>query len=351
MPTTKRSSFIWGVATAAAATAGVLYQRRRRLALATRAGDLAQATVNDLDLQAERTLLPGDGVQLHTILAGPPDGRLVLLLHGFPDCWYGWHHQIPALARAGYRVAVPDQRGYNLSEKPAGIEAYKLDYLTADVAALIRALGRESAVVVGHDWGGFVAWRLAMDYPQLVEQLVIMNAPHPRAVVRALKARDWAQYLRSWYIALFQLPWLADAVFGFSPRATARFAFRAYGARRDAFTGDDLEILAAAIAQPGAMTSMINWYRASFRYPPARRGADIYTPTLMLWGEQDPALGKELTYDMEKWVPNLRLHYFPHAGHWVQSEAAAAVNDYLLTFLEEQPAGAVLGPTEGTPGA
>ncbi|MBN1657209.1 MAG: alpha/beta hydrolase [Anaerolineae bacterium] len=335
MPTTRRSAFIWGVATAAATSAGLLWQRRRRLALASQAGKLAQATVNDLDVRAERTLLPGSGVQLHTVLAGPPDGRLVLLLHGFPDCWYGWHHQIPALARAGYRVAVPDQRGYNLSEKPAGVEAYKVDLLTADVAALIRALGHERAAIVGHDWGGFVAWRLAMDYPHLVEQLAILNAPHPRAVARALKGRDWAQALRSWYIALFQLPWLADALFGFSPRATARFVFRAYGARRDAFTEEDLEILAAALAQPGAMTAMIHWYRASFRYPPARRGADIHAPTLVLWGEEDPALGKELTYGLEKWVPDLRLHYLPHVGHWVQSEAAGDVNDHLLTFLEE----------------
>lgn len=335
--TTKRSSFIWGVATAAAATAGILWQRNRRLALAGRAGELSQRAVNELDVRAERTLLPGDGVQLHTVLAGPEDGRLVILLHGFPDCWYGWQHQIPALAEAGYRVVVPDQRGYNLSEKPGGIEAYKLDYLTADVASIIQALGRDSAAVIGHDWGGFVAWRLAMDYPQLVEQLVILNAPHPRAVVRALKGRDWSQWLRSWYIALFQIPWLADILFGFWPRATAQFAFRTYGTRRDAFTDHDLKVLAAAIAQPGAMTSMINWYRASFRFPPARRGADIYVPTLVIWGEQDSALGKELTYDMEKWVPNVRLHYLPHAGHWVQSDAPDAVNDYLLSFLQEPP--------------
>ena len=333
MKAIKQSNFIWGIAAAAAATGGVVWQRGRRLALADRAGELAQRAVNDMDVHAERTMLPGDGVELHTVLAGPEEGRLVVLLHGFPDCWYGWHHQIPALAGAGYRVAVPDQRGYNLSERPAGIEAYKVDNLTADVVSLIRALGRERAIVVGHDWGGMVAWRLAMDYPQVVERLAILNAPHPRAMARALK-HDWSQRLRSWYIALFQVPWLADALFGFWPRGTAEFVFRTYGARRDAFTDHDLEVQAAAIAQPGAMTSMINWYRAATRYR-AGHSADIDTATMVLWGEEDPALGKALTYGLEKWVHTLQMHYLPHTGHWIQNEAPDAVNDYLLTFFEE----------------
>jgi pimeloyl-ACP methyl ester carboxylesterase len=331
----RRRAFILGFAAATATTAALAWQQRRRLALARRAGDLAQHTVNSLDVPAERTLLPGAGVQLHTLLAGPEDGPLVVLLHGFPDCWYGWHHQIPALARAGYRVAVPDQRGYNLSEKPSGIASYRIELLIADVASLVHALGRDRAAIVGHDWGGVVAWRLAMDNPGIVERLAILNAPHPRAFARALQ-HDRSQQLRSWYVALFQIPWLPDALLGLAPGATARFVFRTFGTSQPAFTDRDLEILAAALAQPGAMTAMIHWYRAAYRYPLTGAAPDVHRPTLILWGEEDPALGVELTQGLDDWVHDLQLQTLPGAGHWIQSEAPDEVNHRLLAFLAGQ---------------
>ncbi|MFN2227568.1 MAG: alpha/beta fold hydrolase, partial [Anaerolineae bacterium] len=257
--------------------------------------------------------------------------------HGFPECWYSWRHQIPALARAGYRVIVPDQRGYNLSDKPAGAAGYQIDHLTGDVLGLIRALGHERATVVAHDWGGAVAWRFAMDYPQAVERLVVMNAPHPVAFARALGS-DWSQRLKSWYMLAFQVPWLPEALLGLSPRATARLFFRGTAVRRGAFSEADLEVMAAALAQPGALPAMIHWYRAAFRLRPARRAkptrAVIEAPTLLLWAEEDVALGKGLTYGLEHWVPDLEIHYIPDCGHWVQNEAPQEVNERLLAFLE-----------------
>src|SRR3954449_2631161 len=150
-----------------------------------------------------------NGVRLHYVEAGA--GPLVVLLHGFPEFWYSWRHQIPALAAAGFRVVAPDMRGYNRSDKPRGVRAYSGDALTGDVAKLIRACGAERAVVVGHDWGAAVAWQFAMAYPALLERLVIMNAPHPARFLRAL--RTWRQARKSWYMFFFQLPWLPESRF------------------------------------------------------------------------------------------------------------------------------------------
>jgi len=302
-------------------------------ALPVNANDLTQQAVERLAVVAERALLPGHGIRLHTVLAGPEGGPLVVLLHGFPECWYSWRHQIPALAGAGYRVAVPDQRGYNLSDKPSDVASYQIDLLTADVLALIRALGRERAVIVGHDWGGAVAWRLAIDYPEAVDRLVVMNAPHPVAMARALKS-DWDQRFRSWYMLFFQVPWLPEALLTLSPMASARLFFRRVAVHRDACSDADLAVMAAAMDQPQAMRSMLHWYRASFRYKPAKRMRPIEAPTLLIWAENDVALGKQLSYGLEKWVPDLELHYIPDCGHWVQNEAPDEVNGCMGAFLQ-----------------
>lgn len=274
-----------------------------------------------------------EGVHLHTVTAGPKTGPLVVLLHGFPEFWHSWRRQIPVLAEAGFRVAAPDQRGYNMSDKPSGIHAYRLDALTADVAAILDWAGRERAVVVGHDWGGAVAWRFAMDYPHRVERLVVMNAPHPVALAREM--RRWPQRRRSGYMFYFQIPWLPEALFSLSPMGTARLFFRKAAYRKSAFSDDDLRAFATAMAHPGAMRSMIHWYRAGFRYPPARRVSPIEAPSLLIWGVRDIALGVELTRGLEKWVPNLTVRYIQDCGHWVQNEATDEVNAALLAFLGE----------------
>jgi pimeloyl-ACP methyl ester carboxylesterase len=330
----KTAARLFLLAAAGAAGATVLERSRRiRQALARTACQATQEALAGLGVPAQSTYLSGDGVQLHTVLAGPEDGPLALLLHGFPECWYSWRHQIPALAEAGYRVAAPDQRGYNLSDKPRGVSSYGIDLITADIMALIRALGHERATVIAHDWGGVAAWRFAMDYPGAVEKLVVMNAPHPVALAKALRS-DRSQQLKSWYMAFFQVPWLPEALLAFSPEASARLFFQRAVARAGAFSDDDLQIMAAAMAQPGAMQAMIHWYRAGFRYPPAGKAQTITAPTLLIWAEDDVALGKPLTYGLERWVPGLELHYIPHCGHWVQNEAPQEVNERLLSFLD-----------------
>jgi len=219
--------------------------------------------------------------------------------------WYSWRNQIAPLVNAGYRVVVPDQRGYNLSDKPSGIESYRIDRLTADLRELIRVCGRERAVIVAHDWGGAVAWRFAMDYASAVEKLIVMNAPHPAAFARELNT-NWRQRLRSWYMFFFQLPWLPEALLGFSPQACAQVFFRGT-AVRPAFSDDDLQVMASALAQRGALREMIDWYRAAFRYPAARPNQVIQAPTLLIWAEDDVALDKSLTLGLEKRVPNMTV--------------------------------------------
>ncbi len=335
----KWCNFVAGLGVGTAATLAVLAgakarerQSASRQALVRRVDELTERAVRRLRVPAASNFVPANGVRLHAVVAGPEDGPLAVLLHGFPECWYSWHHQIPLLARAGYRVVAPDQRGYNLSDKPDGVSAYGIDRVTSDVAALIRTLGRERAVIVGHDWGGAGAWRFAMDYPEMVEKLVVMNAPHPAIFARELR-QGWEQRLNSWYILFFQLPWLPETLLTFAPRATAWRFFRGTAVREEAFTDADLRVLAAAIAQPGAMTAALNWYRAALRYPSAHPPRIIERPTLVVWGEEDQALSKALTYGLADWVPDLRLHYVLNCGHWVQNEAPDEVNAQLARFL------------------
>lgn len=271
-------------------------------------------------------------VILHTMLAGPEDGPLAVLLHGFPEHWVSWRKQIPALAQAGYRVVVPDQRGYNRSSKPWGIRPYRLDALTKDVANLIQKLGRETAVIVAHDWGGGVGWQFAADYPQMTDRLIILNAPHPQAMWREVR-KGWEQRLKSWYMLFFQLPLLPELIFTLNPQQTARQSFQEMTSQPGAFNNDEVEMMAVAMSQPQAMTSMINWYRA-LRYPAVNQTARVIAPTLLIWGEQDFALSRTLTEDLEAWVSNIQRHYVPHSNHWVQNEAPEEVNEAMLAFLQ-----------------
>ena len=339
MSSSKTHRWILGlVAGAAAASSAALLVRRqqiKRLALARRVDEFTRRALQALDVPAESHMLWVNGLRLHVVTAGPADGPLAVLLHGFPECWYSWRNQIAPLVNAGYRVVVPDQRGYNLSDKPPGVESYRIERLTADIRELIRACGRERAVLVAHDWGGAVAWRFAMDYATAVEKLVVMNAPHPAAFARELNT-NWRQRLRSWYMLFFQLPWLPEALLSFSPRASAQLFFRGT-AVRPAFSDDDLQVMASALAQRGALRAMIDWYRATFRYRAARPNQVIQAPTLLIWAEDDIALDKSLTLGLEKRVPNMTVHYIPSCGHWVQNEAPAEVNAHMLAFLQQSP--------------
>ncbi len=309
--------------------------RINRSALAGNAEELTRQALRELNVAAEARFIPVNGLELHTIVAGPLDGPLVVLLHGFPECWYAWRNQIKPLAEAGYRVVVPDQRGYNLGDKPRGIHNYRLEALSADVVELIRAFEREQAMVVGHDWGGMVAWHLGMHHPDVVEKLIVLGAPHPATYLREIRSNP-AQQRKSWYIGFFQLPLVPEEVLGHDPIDSARRFFRQNAINQDAFSSFDLHVMATALAQPEALASMLNWYRAAARDRSALENLrPIAQPTLLIWAEDDAALGRSLTYGLEPWISNLKLHYIPHCGHWLQNEAPEIITEDLLAFLKK----------------
>ncbi|MFN7972241.1 MAG: alpha/beta hydrolase [Acidobacteriota bacterium] len=267
-------------------------------------------------------------VRLHVVIEG--SGPPVVLLHGFPELWYSWRHQMPALASAGFTAIAPDLRGYNTSDKPRGVARYKAERLAEDVAALCRALGHERAVIVGHDWGGAVAWTLAMTHPTLVERLVVMNCPHPAIMARRVLRP--AQLRRSWYMFFFQIPFLPER--WVCSRDFIRRALRGTSANPAAFGDDDLARFYEAIAVPGAARAAIDYYRAAFRRLPLRP-TTIACPVLLVWGDRDRFLGQELIQGTERLAPMLRVHHVPDASHWVQQDRPEEVNRVLLAFLRE----------------
>ncbi|CAG0936365.1 epoxide hydrolase 4 [Thermoflexales bacterium] len=321
-------------ATACLAMWWIRQGRVNRSGLTRNTEELTWQALRQLNIAAEARYIAVNGLELHTIVAGPPAGPLVVLLHGFPENWYTWRKQIKALAEAGYRVVVPDQRGYNLSDKPHGIHNYRLEALSADIVELIRSFGREKAIVVGHDWGGVVAWYLAMHHAEVVEKLIVMNAPHPATYLREIRSNP-AQQRKSWYVGFFQLPILPEELLGYDPIESARYFFRQNAVNQEAFSSFDIHVMATALAQPEALTSMLNWYRAIVRDRSALENLrPIEVPTLLIWAEDDTALGRSLTYGLEPWISNLQLHFIPHCGHWVQNEAPDEVNAELVAFLQ-----------------
>lgn len=287
-----------------------------------------------VNLEIEHQLIRTNGVTLHVATAGPPDGRLVLLLHGFPEFWYGWRHQIPVLAAAGFRVVVPDQRGYNESERPDGVRRYAPAELAADAAGLIRAFGRASAIVVGHDFGANVAWWLALTQPSMVERLVILNLPHPRVFLNAVGS-SLRQMRRSWYMLFFQVPWLPEALLSRNEMASLASALRS-SAKPSTFTDADLATYLGAWRRPGALKAMVNWYRAGARHlPRAPQDWRIAMPTLIIWGAEDVALDLSLAQQSIDMCSDGRLVVIDDATHWVQHDAADRVNALLLEFLAQ----------------
>jgi pimeloyl-ACP methyl ester carboxylesterase len=269
-------------------------------------------------------------VKLHYVEAG--EGPLVILLHGFPEFWYGWRLQIEPLAAAGFRVVVPDMRGYNLSSRPKGVKAYDTDQLTADIRGLIQELGAESALLAGHDWGGSVAWATAMAHPEVVERLAILNAAHPRKLSQGL--HHPGQLRKSWYFFFFDLPELPESVV----HAEHWHFFRHF--LRDAqpaYTKEEMDRYIEAWSQPGAASGMINYYRSSVRTPPKRAEAalrQIKAPTLVIWGEGDRYLGPELAEPEHDDVPNLEgVERLAGASHWVHHDEHERVNQLLIDFF------------------
>lgn len=272
------------------------------------------------------------GIRLHWVEAG--EGPLVLLLHGFPELWLAWRNQIPALAAAGFRAVAPDLRGYNLSEKPKGVSSYRTEHLAGDVANLVRHLGYEKTFLVGHDWGGAIAWCVPALHPGLVERLAILNAPHP--IVMRRKLATLAQARRSSYMFFFQLPWLPERSLTRHRAGFIKMMLRRDPATPGAFPPEEIEAYREAFLRPGAATAAINYYRAAFRsgtrVPGLRRSLEK-VPTLVLWGEGDRYLGPELLDGLDALVPDLRLVRIPGASHWLPADAAGVVNTELLAFF------------------
>ena len=283
-------------------------------------------------MELEHSYIETNGIKLHVVQAGPKSGVPVVLLHGFPEFWYGWRKQIPALVEAGCRVIVPDQRGYNLSDKPKSVKEYDVYTLVEDIIGLIDALGYEKVNLVGHDWGAIVAWTLANKYPERLHRLGIMTAPHP-AVMRRFLRRDLEQFRRSWYVLFFQLPWIPEAGLRANDwRATVR-SLR-YTSKPNSFTDADILKYKEAWMQPGEMTATLNYYRAIVRYQPAMpKDPRIKVPTLMMWGMKDFALSHRMARPSMDYVDEGNLILFPEATHWVHLDAADEVNHYLIDFI------------------
>ncbi|HKC59035.1 MAG TPA: alpha/beta hydrolase [Myxococcales bacterium] len=268
-------------------------------------------------------------VRLHCAEMG--QGPLVLLLHGFPECWVSWRNQLPALAQAGFRAVAPDLRGYGKSDKPPGLDAYRIEVLARDIARLVEALGADRAHVVGHDWGGAVAWFFAMWHPERLDRLAILNAPHPSRYSRARKLpRQW---LRSSYILFFQLPWLPEALLRAGDSLALRQLFRYDPERPGAYTDEDIDEIVAAAREPGALTGMLAWYRAMIQRPTHTRWKPISRPVQVVWGEKDRYLLRDIAEPERDWVPDLRFAPIPEASHWVQADAPEKVNGLLIDFL------------------
>jgi pimeloyl-ACP methyl ester carboxylesterase len=270
-------------------------------------------------------------VRLHYVEAG--EGPLVVLLHGFPEFWYSWRAQIPALAAAGFRVVAPDMRGYNLSSRLEGVGAYGMPHLTGDVRELIAERGAQRALLAGHDWGGSVAWATAIGHPEVVERLAILNVPHPRRLLQGL--RTPRQLRKSWYIFFFQLPELPERLVSRNRWQGFRDNFE-HDARPGAFSAADIERYVEAWSRPGAITAMINYYRGAVRQAPQRAVAGIApitAPTLVIWGERDRHLGAELAEPEHRDVPQLEGVERLDASHWVQHDQPEAVNRLLTEFF------------------
>ena len=272
-----------------------------------------------------------NGIRLHVLQDGPDDGDLVILLHGFPEFSFGWRKQIPALSQAGYRVWAPDQRGYNLSDKPQGLSHYTRDELASDVVGLMDHLGVPRATLIAHDWGGAVAWWTALKHPERVERLVALNIPHPLAMARAL--RRPAQLSKSWYMGFFQLPWIPEAALsrkGFAPLLD----LMKRSCKPGVFTGEDRALYREAYSQPGAIKAMLSWYRAVAQRrldPPT--SSRIQAPTLLIWGKQDRALGWEMAQPSVDFCQDGRLEFIEDAGHFVALDAPERVNALILDYL------------------
>ncbi|MEO1672265.1 MAG: alpha/beta hydrolase [Cyanobacteria bacterium J06631_2] len=279
----------------------------------------------------QHNFIKTNGINLHYVSAG--SGKLMLMLHGFPEFWYSWRHQIEECATDYHTVAV-DLRGYNDSDKPEGQAAYQMSEFIEDVRGIITGLGYEDCILVAHDWGGAIAWSFAYAYPEMVEKLIVLNIPHPAKFAQGLRTPE--QLLKSWYILAFQIPLLPELLLQLNDYQAVKEAFSGMAINKTAFSEADLIAYRDAAAKPGALTAMVNYYRGIFPQlfnGESRTWETLNMPTLTIWGEEDTALGKELTYGTEAYVRDWQVKYIPNCSHWVQQEQPELVNRYMREFL------------------
>ena len=270
-------------------------------------------------------------VRLYVAEAGEENGRHILFLHGFPEFWYAWKAQLEFFSDQGFYAVAPDQRGYNMSSKPKGIAAYRIERLVADVVSLIRNLTDQKVTLVAHDWGGLVAWHVAERYPDLLQQLVILNMPHPDVVKKALK-RDLRQRLKSWYVGFFQLPVLPELASRMFDHALLERTL-VKSSRRGTFSAEAIRQYKTAWEQPGALRSMINWYRAYKWGRGAKFSTPVAVPTLLIWGMRDAFLSARLAQPSIDLCMNGKLITIEKATHWLHHEQPEEVNALILDFI------------------
>ncbi len=275
-----------------------------------------------------------NGVKLHVMESGPADGPMILFLHGFPEFWYAWRKQIGYFAERGYLVVVPDQRGYNLSEKPKGLAPYKIDELAKDAIGLIDFYKRDKIFLVGHDWGAAVSWWVSIKYPDRIKRVVIMNVPHTLVFRKHLFGTQ-KQMEKSWYIFYFQIPGAVE-VFASANDFQWPLDLIVESARPNTFSKEELEKYREAFKQPDAFSSMVNWYRAALQAPSEQpKDFRVRMPVLVLWGMNDIAQIPQSPDESMPYCDNGRLVKFDECSHWIQHEEAAAINPMIDEFLKE----------------
>ncbi len=276
--------------------------------------------------------VPTNGIKLHTAFSGPKNGKPVFLLHGFPDAWFGWESQIHALASVGFRVIVPDQRGYNLSDKPKGKAKYRMNIRTQDILGLADSLDLDRFYLAGHDFGAMVSWSIAMFSPERLQCLVIANVPHPLVMQQYIR-KNLAQLRKSWYAFFFRIPKLPER---FVRRKNWN---RLMSAMAKGLSEEERNRYRDAWAQENAITSMINWYRAvSIRSSSQESTTSIRitVPTLILWGKQDPHISYEMAQLSEAVCENWRLITFEEASHWVHQDEPDRFNKLMIDHFKNK---------------
>jgi epoxide hydrolase 4 len=292
-------------------------------------------TVSGIRSPLEFRIFHVNGIALHVVLAGPPSGKPLIFLHGFPEFWFGWRRQIDHFVSSGYRVIIPDQRGYNLSDKPAGIASYAIDLLARDVVGLLDTVAGSKAFVVGHDWGAVVTWYVAARYSDWVSRTAMLSVPHPRVFIKNL-IKNPAQLRRSWYLFFFQLPSLPEFILRRRDWAVLVRVLR-NTSRSGAFSDFDLEQYNESWANKGALTAMLNWYRAALLCP-SRLAFDseasrVKVPALLIWGKNDQFAGEAMARESLQCCDDGYLEMFENATHWIQHEEVAQVNTLLSQFF------------------